>query len=82
MGPMSSRGRINGQGNLVEAKAMLKKAGKTMAASHRIVFHFSRFLFSEFVITHVSFGCGWLRPRKRYKKCLPTISGGANHNPW
>ena len=27
MGPRSSRGRIIGQGNLVEAKAALKKAG-------------------------------------------------------
>ena len=50
MGPISSRGRIIGQGNFAEAKAMLKKAGKTIATSQRIVFHFSRFFFSEFFI--------------------------------
>ena len=50
IGPMSSRGRIIGQGNLAEAKAMLKKAGNAIATSQRMVFHFSRFLFSEFFI--------------------------------
>ena len=50
MGPMSSRGRIIGQGNLAEAKAMLKKAGNAIATSHRMVFHFSRFFFSTFFI--------------------------------
>ena len=63
MGPMSSNGRIIGHGNLVEAKAMLKKAGNTIAASQRMVFHFSRFFLSEFFI--VLGGCGWFGSRER-----------------
>ena len=50
MGPMSNRGRIMGQGNLVEAKARLKKAGETIATIQRMVFHFRRFFFSAFFI--------------------------------
>ncbi len=50
MGPMSSRGRIIGQGNFAEAKATLKTAGKAIATSQTIVFHFSRFFFSTFFI--------------------------------
>ena len=50
MGPMSSSGRIIGQGNLAEANAMLKKAGNAMATSQRIVFHLSMFFLSEFFI--------------------------------
>jgi hypothetical protein len=50
IGPMSSRGIIIGQGNLAEAKAMLKKAGDTIAKSQRMVFHFSMYFFSEFFI--------------------------------
>ena len=42
MGPMSTKGQITCQGNLAEAKAMLKKAGVTIAKSQRIVFHFNR----------------------------------------
>ena len=42
-----------GHGNLVEAKAMLKKAGNIMAKSQRMVFHFKRFFFSEFFISYV-----------------------------
>jgi hypothetical protein len=66
MGPMSSSGRIIGQGNLVEAKAMLKKAGNTIAAIQRMVFHFSRFFFSEFFIRYGTLQMGfealiWLR---------------------
>ena len=53
MGPMRIRGRIIGHGNLVEAKAMLKKAGNTIAMSQRMVFHFKRFFFSEFFISYV-----------------------------
>src|SRR5687768_17211050 len=53
MGPMRIMGRIIGQGNLVEAKAMLKKAGNTIATSQRMVFHFKRFFFSEFFIIYV-----------------------------
>jgi hypothetical protein len=56
MKPMRSRGRISGQGNLVEAKAMLKKAGNAIAAIQRRVFHFSRFFFSEFVIGYALSG--------------------------
>ena len=48
IGPMSSKGTIICQGNLVEAKAMLKKAGSAIAASQRMVFHLSRFFFSVF----------------------------------
>jgi hypothetical protein len=50
MGPMSTRGRIIGQGHLVAAKARLKKAGKTIAAIQRIVFHFTRFFLSELLV--------------------------------
>ena len=50
MGPMSSRGRIIGQGNFAEAKAMLKKAGKAIATSQSMVFHFSKFFFSTVFI--------------------------------
>lgn len=46
IGPRSSRGRTRGQGNEVAAKARLKKAGNTIAASQSIVFHFSRFFFA------------------------------------
>ena len=53
MGPKRSRGRSIGHGNLVEAKAMLKKAGDTMAMSQRMVFHFKRFFFSAFFIIYV-----------------------------
>src|SRR5262245_37825695 len=42
------------QGNLVDAKAKLSAAGKTIANSQRIVFHFSRFFFSESFIGRVS----------------------------
>ena len=56
---MSRRGRIIGQGNLVEAKAMLKRAGNTIAASQRMVFHFRRFFLSVFFIGYV-LGCCWL----------------------
>ena len=48
IGPMSSKGTIICQGNLVEANAMLKKAGNTIAVSQRMVFHLSRFFFSVF----------------------------------
>lgn len=50
IGPMSSKGTIICQGNLVEAKAILKRAGKTIAVSQRMVFHLSRFFFSVFFI--------------------------------
>ncbi len=50
MGQMSSMGRIIGQGNFGEAKAMLKKAGNAIATSQRMVFHFSRFFFSSYFI--------------------------------
>lgn len=53
MGPRRIRGRMIGQGNLVEAKAMLKKAGNTIAVSQRMVFHFNRCFFPEFFIIHV-----------------------------
>ena len=56
---MSSSGRIIGQGNLVEAKAMLKKAGKAMAASQSIVFHLSSFVFSACLISFVFLGGCW-----------------------
>ena len=59
MGPMSSSGRIIGQGNLAEAKAMLKKAGNAIATSQRMVFHFSRFFFSGFSYSFAFFRCGW-----------------------
>jgi hypothetical protein len=54
MKPKKSRGTTIGQGNLVEAKAMLRNAGNTIAASQRIVFHFNRFFLSEFFIGYVS----------------------------
>ena len=54
MGPISSNGSNIGQGNFVEAKAMLKKAGSAMAASQRMVFHFSRCFFSAHFM-----GCVW-----------------------
>ena len=57
MGPMSSRGRIIGQGNLVEAKAMLKKAGNVIAASQRMVFHFRSFFLSLFFIFWLCWFC-------------------------
>ena len=53
MCPRRIRGRMIGHGNFVEAKAMLKKAGNTMAMSQRMVFHFKRFFFSEFFIRGV-----------------------------
>ena len=53
IGPISSSGRIIGQGNLVEAKAMLRQAGNAIAASQRIVFHFSRLFFSVFFISYI-----------------------------
>ena len=53
MGPSSSRGRTIGQGNLVDAKAMLKNAGKTMAASQSRVFHLRSLFFSEVFINGV-----------------------------
>jgi hypothetical protein len=60
MGPMSSRGRIICQGNLVEAKAMLKKAGNAIAVSQRMVFHFRREVFVVGVFhTLGPFGCCW-----------------------
>ena len=46
MGPRSSKGRIIGHGNLVEANAILKKAGNAIAVSQRMVFHLSRCFFS------------------------------------
>ena len=54
IGPRSSSGTIIGQGNLVEAKAMLKKAGNTIAASQSMVFHFNRFFFSMLFIAAFS----------------------------
>ena len=48
MGPRSSKGRIIGHGNLVEANAILKKAGNAIAVSQRMVFHLSSFFFSVF----------------------------------
>ena len=53
IGPMSSRGTIICQGNLVEANAMLKKAGNTIARSQRMVFHFTEFFLSVFFIRFV-----------------------------
>ena len=51
IGPMSSKGRTIGQGNLVEERAMLKKAGRTMAVSQRIVFHLRKDFLSPLFIT-------------------------------
>ena len=39
-----------GHGNLVDAKAMLKNPGNTIAVTHMIVFHISSLLFSVLVI--------------------------------
>ena len=50
MGPMSSKGTMTCHGNLVAANARLKQAGKAIAASQRIVFHFKRLFLSEFFI--------------------------------
>jgi hypothetical protein len=50
MGPISKNGRMSGQGNLVEAKAMLDTAGKAIAASQRMVFHFNMFCLFAFFI--------------------------------
>lgn len=55
---MSSSGKTIGHGNLVEAKAMLKKAGNTIAASQSRVFHFRRFFLPEFFIVRVLGACG------------------------
>jgi hypothetical protein len=46
MGPNRRNGTIIGHGNFVEAKAMLKKAGNTIAMIQSIVFHFRTFFFS------------------------------------
>jgi hypothetical protein len=70
MGPKRSSGRIIGHGNLVEAKAMLKKAGDTMAMSQRMVFHFNRFFFSAFFIFVVPLGCFFVTFVTFYKKRL------------
>jgi hypothetical protein len=50
---MSNSGRTIGQGNLVEANATLKNAGKTIATSQRMVFHFKRCFLSVFFISCV-----------------------------
>lgn len=50
IGPTSNKGRIIGQGNFAEAKAMLKKAGNAIARSQRIVLHFSKCFFSALSI--------------------------------
>ena len=50
IGPTSNKGRIIGQGNFAEAKAMLKKAGNAIARSQRIVLHFSKCFFSALFI--------------------------------
>lgn len=39
--PRSRHGMMTGQGNLVEAKAMWKMPGRTIAMTQRRVFHFS-----------------------------------------
>ena len=43
----------------MDAKAKLQTAGKAIAMSQRIVFHFRRFFFSEFFMCGVFVGCGW-----------------------
>ena len=65
IGPRSSSGTSTGHGNFVAANAMLKTAGKTIAASHRIVFHFNRFLFSTLFMGYEFFGCIWLSLREK-----------------
>ena len=50
--PSSRHGMMTGQGNLVEAKAIWKKPGRTIAATQRSVFHFSMCFRSEVVIRH------------------------------
>ena len=50
MGPNSRSGRFIGQGNLVEAWAMLNTAGETIAKSQRMVFQVTSFFLSSFVI--------------------------------
>ena len=61
IGPKSTRGTIIGQGNLALDKAVLKKAGKAIARSQRIVFHFSRFFFSELLFIQLTFlRSGWV----------------------
>lgn len=39
--PRSRQGMMIGQGNLVEAKATWKMPGRTIAMTHKRVFHFS-----------------------------------------
>ena len=53
IGPMSSSGKIIGQGNLEEARARWKKAGRIIAAIQSSVFHFRSFFWSEFFIGYV-----------------------------
>ena len=65
IGPMSSSGGIICQGNLVEANAMLRKVGNTIARSQRMVFHFSRCFFSVLFMSCVLFGFGWLGSREK-----------------
>lgn len=48
--PKSNIGRITGHGNLVDAKAMLRMAGKIIATSHRIELVMRSFFFPDFVM--------------------------------
>jgi len=66
IGPSSRNGTVICQGNRVDSNAMLKIAGKTIAASHSIVFHFRKVLLSEgFIGTSRSLGNEALATAKR-----------------
>jgi hypothetical protein len=54
--PKSKKGTIICQGNLVDARARLRTAGKTIATSQRAVFHFRRLFLSEYFMCCVFFG--------------------------
>ena len=45
---------MTGQGNSVEAKAIWQTPGKTIAASQRMVFHFSSCFFSDFRVIGIT----------------------------
>ena len=71
IGPMSSSGRTIGQGNLVDANAMLKNAGNTIATSQRMVFHFKRLFLSVFFISQV-----FRRDRDALLGCVVVVRQG------
>ena len=54
--PSNKNGMMTGQGNLVDAKAMLQTPGSTIAANQRMEFHISIFFFSDLVTGHLRFG--------------------------